>query len=373
MTAMSGGVDSSVTALLLQQQGQPVAGMFMKNWEEDDQVSGCTAADDAADARSVAEKLGMRLHERNFAAEYWDEVFEHFLAEIRAGRTPNPDILCNREIKFRVFADHARDLGADIIATGHYARRRENPDGTVSLLKAVDLNKDQSYFLYALDQKQLSMARFPLGELTKPQVRALAEQAGLPVADKKDSTGICFIGERNFDRFIARYLESAPGEIRTGSGQVIGRHRGLIHYTPGQRQGLGIGGLRGFSEDPWYVVFKDMDNNVLYAEQNASHPTLMSTRVTAHEAHWIGRVPRAGERLHAKIRYRQRDQACRIERLDDSVVVLAFDQPQRAVTPGQAVVVYDGDECLGGATIAAGNAPLPAAMTTTDTTGAVPA
>lgn len=377
MVALSGGVDSSTVAWLLRQQGENIAGMFMKNWE-DDEIAGnhdtgdaaaggpaaspCTAGEDAVDARRVAEMLGIEFHGRNFAAEYWNEVFEHFLAELKAGRTPNPDILCNREIKFRTFLEHARDLGATTIATGHYARRRANADGSFSLLKGVDHDKDQSYFLYAIDQEQLAQARFPLGELTKPEVRRLATEAGLPVAAKKDSTGICFIGERNFDAFIANYLDAEPGEIRTGDGTVIGTHRGLIHYTLGQRKGLNIGGLKDFPESPWYVTFKDLDNNVLYAEQRTDHPTLMSTRLEAGQLNWIGRRPRAGERVHAKVRYRQADQACRVAAIDDDHLTLVFERAQRAVTPGQAVVLYDGDECLGGGTITAGNAPLPAQL-----------
>ncbi len=359
MVAMSGGVDSSTVAWLLKQQGQNIAGMFMKNWEEEDTVSGCTAEDDAADARQVAEILGIDLHGRNFAAEYWDDVFEHFLAELKAGRTPNPDILCNREIKFRTFVEHAHDLGAKAIATGHYARRRDNADGTVSLLKGVDHNKDQSYFLYALDQEQLSHAMFPLGELTKPEVRELAERADLPVAAKKDSTGICFIGERNFDAFIANYLDAEPGEIRTCDGTPIGTHQGLIHYTLGQRKGLNIGGLKDFPEAPWYVTYKDIENNVLYAEQQTDHPTLMSTELEASQLNWIGRRPGEDAHLQAKVRYRQPDQACTVKAVDEDRLVLAFKRPQRAVTPGQAVVLYDGEECLGGGTITANNAPLP--------------
>lgn len=359
MVALSGGVDSSTVAWLLQQQGQNIAGMFMKNWEEEDTVSGCSAEDDAADARRVAEILGIDFHGRNFAAEYWDDVFEHFLAELKAGRTPNPDILCNREIKFRTFVEHARDLGAKAIATGHYARRRDNDDGTVSLLRGVDHNKDQSYFLYALDQEQLAHALFPLGELTKPEVRELAARAKLPVATKKDSTGICFIGERNFDDFIANYLDAEPGEIRSCDGTVVGKHRGLIHYTLGQRKGLDIGGLKDFPEAPWYVTYKDIERNVLYAEQQTDHPTLMSTELAAGQLNWIRRRPEAGERLHAKVRYRQPDQACRVAAIDEERLNLVFDRPQRAVTPGQAVVLYDGEECLGGGTITASNAPLP--------------
>lgn len=366
MVAMSGGVDSSTVAWLLQQQGHTIAGMFMKNWEGDDLGDGCTAEDDAADARRVAELLGIAFHGRNFAAEYWETVFDHFLAELKAGRTPNPDILCNREIKFRTFVEHAQDLGATAIATGHYARRRDNEDGTVSLLKGVDGDKDQSYFLYALDQQQLARALFPLGELDKPEVRRLAERAGLPVAAKKDSTGICFIGERNFDAFIARYLDSAPGDIRTGKGELIGRHRGLIHYTLGQRKGLGIGGLKNFSEAPWYVCFKDVDRNVLYVEQHSNHPSLMSNSLKAGQLNWIHRRPQAGEQLHAKIRYRQTDQPCRVTALDNQHLKLSFERPQRAVTPGQAVVLYDGDECLGGGTILSCNAPLPQALQFSD-------
>ncbi len=362
MVAMSGGVDSSITAWLLQQQGKTIAGMFMKNWEDDDLDSGCTAEDDAADARRVAELLGISFHGRNFAAEYREAVFEHFLAELKAGRTPNPDILCNREIKFRTFVDHAEDLGAGAIATGHYARRRANADGTFSLLKGVDGNKDQSYFLYALDQQQLARARFPLGELTKPEVRELAERAGLPVAAKKDSTGICFIGERNFDAFIDRYLDAKPGAIRTADGRLVGQHQGLIHYTLGQRKGLNIGGLKDFPEAPWYVIHKDIDNNVLYAEQQSDHPGLMSDTLDADQLNWIHRSPRIGEQLYAKVRYRQRDQACRVMAVDEQHLSLHFEQPQRAVTPGQAVVLYDGDECLGGGTIVSSNAPLPDAL-----------
>jgi tRNA-uridine 2-sulfurtransferase len=362
MIALSGGVDSSTTAWLLKQQGRSIAGMFMKNWEEDDAVSGCTAEEDAADARTVAELLGIDFHARNFAAEYWDEVFEHFLAELKAGRTPNPDILCNREIKFKAFVEHARDLGAEWIATGHYARRRDNPDGSVSLLKGVDAGKDQSYFLHALTQAQLRHALFPLGELEKPEVRRLAAEANLPVATKKDSTGICFIGERNFDAFIARYLNAEPGEIRTPEEQVIGRHRGLIHYTLGQRKGLDIGGLKGFPEAPWFVAYKDLEHNVLSAVQDTHHPLLMSTRLEATGLNWIrGQAPAAGARLAAKVRYRQPDQACTVVACDDERLVLEFDQPQRAVTPGQSVVLYDEEECLGGGVITGSNAPLPQA------------
>jgi tRNA-uridine 2-sulfurtransferase len=360
MVALSGGVDSATTAWLLKQRGEPVAAMFMKNWEEEDPESGCTAAEDAADARQVADQLGIDFHARNFASEYWEDVFEHFLAELKAGRTPNPDILCNREIKFKAFVEHALDLGAQWIATGHYARRRDNPDGSVSLLKGVDSGKDQSYFLHALTQDQLRHALFPLGELEKAEVRRLAEQAGLPVAAKKDSTGICFIGERNFDQFIDRYLDAAPGEIQTPEGQVIGRHSGLIHYTLGQRKGLNIGGLKDFPEAPWFVAFKDLEHNVLYAVQDSHHRLLMSSQLQARDLNWIsGSAPPDGASLSAKVRYRQADQRCTITAIDEQGLSLEFDQPQRAVTPGQSVVLYDGEVCLGGGVITASDAPRP--------------
>ena len=356
MVAMSGGVDSSVSALLLQQQGVNIAGMFMKNWEEDDRNietgdDACTAEEDAADAAAVADMLGIQLHRRNFAAEYWDLVFEDFLSECRAGRTPNPDILCNREIKFKTFIDHAADLGADTIATGHYVRRDE-VDGRFRLLRGRDAGKDQSYFLYAIGQQPLSRALFPVGELTKDEVRRLAGKVGLHVHAKKDSTGICFIGERDFRAFLSRYLEPSPGEIRTPDGVVLGQHPGLMFYTLGQRQGLGIGGVRQFPEEPWYVLHKDMAHNVLYVGQGHDHPWLMSRRLLAGQLSWIaGEAPRAGARLTAKVRYRQRDQACRIESLEADAMTVVFDEPQRAVTPGQSIVLYQGEECLGGGII----------------------
>ncbi len=363
MVALSGGVDSATTAWLLKQRGERLAAMFMKNWEEEDASSGCTAEADAADARQVADLLGISFHGRNFALEYWEDVFEHFLAELAAGRTPNPDILCNREIKFKAFVEHARDLGASFVATGHYARRRDNPDGSVSLLKGVDPGKDQTYFLHALTQEQLKIALFPLGELEKPAVRELAKQAALPVATKKDSTGICFIGERNFDSFIARYLKAEPGDICTNDGQVIGRHKGLIHYTLGQRKGLDIGGVRGFPEAPWFVAHKDLAHNRLIVVQDGEHRLLMSDRLEAGNLNWIsGDAPSAGTRLTAKVRYRQPDQACTVERVDNDQLILVFDRPQRAVTPGQSVVMYDGDVCLGGGVIQGCNAPLPDAL-----------
>lgn len=351
MVAMSGGVDSSVTAWLLKQQGHDVAGLFMKNWEEDDLEGGCSAEADAADARAVAELIGIPFHARNFAAEYWESVFEEFLAELEAGRTPNPDVLCNREIKFKTFLEHARDLGAGAMATGHYARRGETGDG-YTLLRGRDPDKDQSYFLYMLDQDQLAAARFPVGEMLKPELRKLAADAGLPTAEKKDSTGICFVGERRFDSFIDRYLKAEPGDILTPEGRIIGRHTGLIHYTLGQRRGLGIGGVRGYPEAPWYVVEKDLEGNRLYVVQDESSPLLNSTRLEAARLTWMaGRGPADNGSLTARVRYRQPDQACRIVELDDARMTIEFDQPQRAVTPGQSVVLYDGEVCLGGGVI----------------------
>lgn len=357
LVAMSGGVDSSVAALLLRDSGLRIEGMFMKNWEEDERLASCPAEIDARDARAVAERIGIPLHARNFADEYWDHVFEDFLAEYRAGRTPNPDVLCNREIKFRTFLAHAEALGASRIATGHYCRT-ETRDGVARLLRGRDANKDQSYFLYAVGHEQLARTRFPVGELEKPAVRARAEAAGLAVHDKKDSTGICFIGERDFATFLSRYVETTPGEIRTPDGRLIGTHTGLAFHTLGQRQGLGIGGVKGFPEAPWYVLHKDLDANVLYAGQGHDHPWLMSTRIAAERLSWVtGTAPAAGRRLGAKLRYRQKDQACTVEAVNDDRLVVVFDAPQRAATPGQSLVLYDGDECLGGGIITTMNAP----------------
>jgi len=357
MVAMSGGVDSSVSALLLQKQGLDIAGMFMKNWEEDDRFGACSAAEDAADARAVAESMGLSLHTRNFASEYWENVFEEFLSEYRAGRTPNPDILCNREIKFKTFLEHAEQLGADMIATGHYVRS-DYADGKHRLLRGLDHNKDQSYFLYAVGHQQLAKTLFPVGELEKPKVRELAEEAGFDVFDKKDSTGICFIGERNFTAFLSEYLPAQPGEIRTTGEQVIGQHQGLMFHTLGQRQGLGIGGVKGFPEAPWYALHKDLDNNILYVGQGHEHPWLLSTRLEARQLAWVsGDAPAPGSRLTAKVRYRQQDQAVCVEKIDEQGMHLKFQQPQRAVTPGQSVVLYDGDVCLGGGIIEFMNTP----------------
>ena len=350
IVGMSGGVDSSVTALLLQQQGYTVEGLFMKNWDEDDGTEYCTARQDLADAQLVADNLGIPLHTANFAAEYWDNVFEYFLEEYRAGRTPNPDILCNREIKFKVFLDYAQILGAETIATGHYVRRLDL-DGCTYLLTGLDENKDQSYFLHAVDEDAFRRSLFPIGELEKPQVRAIAEQYGLATAKKKDSTGICFIGERRFKDFLEQYLPAQPGNIETPEGQVIGQHQGLMYHTLGQRQGLGIGGMRGTGDEPWYVVDKDLKRNVLIAAQGGNHPLLFTNYLTAPQVHWINGEPTETTfRCAAKTRYRQPDQKCTVHKMDDGYQV-HFDAPQRAVTPGQSVVFYNDEICLGGGVI----------------------
>jgi tRNA-specific 2-thiouridylase len=366
IVAMSGGVDSSVAALCLKQQGRNVAGLFMKNWEEDDRLGACPAEEDAADALAVAAGMGITLHRRNFSAEYWDLVFEEFLAEYRAGRTPNPDILCNREIKFRTFLDHAHDLGAARIATGHYARI-DQVDGAFRLLRGKDGNKDQSYFLYTLGQEQLALTEFPVGELHKPAVREMAQAAGIRVHAKKDSTGICFIGERNFREFLRTYITAEPGEIHTPEGMVIGEHSGLMLHTLGQRQGLGIGGVQGCEDAPWYVLHKDMKENVLYAGQDHDHPWLLSERLLASQLSWVsGQPPAVGSRLQAQVRYRQKAQTCVVSELGPDRLVLEFDLPQRAVTPGQSVVLYDDMICLGGGIIDASNAPPSAGLDQSD-------
>lgn len=349
---MSGGVDSSVSAFILQQQGYQVEGLFMKNWEEDDDTEYCTAAADLADAQAVADKLGMKLHKINFAAEYWDNVFEHFLSEYKAGRTPNPDILCNKEIKFKAFLEYAaEDLGANYIATGHYVRR-SGDDENAKLLRGLDENKDQSYFLYALSKKQVGQALFPVGEIEKPIVRAIAEDLGLATAKKKDSTGICFIGERKFKDFLARFLPAQPGEIRTVDGKLVGRHDGLMYHTLGQRKGLGIGGVKGLSEDPFYVVEKDLINNVLIVAQGHDNSALLSSGLIASQLCWVDCQPiRENLRCTVKTRYRQVDIPCEIQPLDDNTIRVIFDEPQIAVTPGQSAVFYLGEVCLGGGII----------------------
>ena len=351
IVGLSGGVDSAVAALQLLEQGFQVEGLFMKNWDEDDAAGHCPAAEDLADAEAVAERLGMKLHKVNFSAEYWDRVFEYFLAEYRAGRTPNPDVLCNREIKFRAFLDHALSLGADGIATGHYARI-DSTSGGVRLLKGVDANKDQSYFLYLLTQEQLSHSRFPLGGMHKDEVRARARRAGFPNHAKKDSTGICFIGERRFNTFLKQYLPAQPGEIVDETGRVLGEHQGLMYHTIGQRQGLGIGGRADSSGAPWYVADKDLEHNRLLVVQGGNHPRLLHTGLTLTRLHWInGPAPGQPLACSARIRYRQSDQPCLLEPLDGQHWQVRFDSAQRAVTPGQAVVFYQGEECLGGGTI----------------------
>src|SRR5690554_5626003 len=332
IVGMSGGVDSSVSALLLQQQGYHVEGLFMKNWDEDDGTEYCTAKEDLADAQAVCDKLGIKLHTANFAAEYWDNVFEHFLAEYRAGRTPNPDILCNKEIKFRAFLDYAITLGADFIATGHYARVRQL-DGQAQLLKGLDTNKDQSYFLHAVGGAQLARTLFPVGELEKSVVRAIAARHEFVTATKKDSTGICFIGERRFRDFLQRYLPAQPGAIEDEHGQVLGEHQGLMYHTIGQRQGLGIGGVQGVGDSPWYVAEKDLERNVLVVVQGSDHARLYKRALALSHIDWVaGEPPALPARLMAKTRYRQPDQACQLERTADGYRVV-FDEPQRAITP----------------------------------------
>jgi len=356
IVGMSGGVDSSVAALRLRDAGEPIAGLFMQNWA-DDGSGDCRAEDDRRDAVAVSGRLGLPIHFRDFSGEYWAGVFEHFLAEYAAGRTPNPDVLCNREIKFKHFLDAARELGAEFIATGHYARV-DKAGAEFRLLRALDRSKDQSYFLHQLGQAQLSATRFPLGDLLKRDVREMARAAQLPTAAKKDSTGICFIGERDFREFLSRYLPAREGEIRTPAGQVVGRHPGVFYFTLGQREGLNIGGVRGFEPAPWYVVGKDVATNVLYVDQGSDSPWLHSQTLWSETAHWIaGQPPAARFVCSAQTRYRQPDQDCEVSVREDGSVEVRFAQSQRAVTPGQSLVLYDGEVCLGGAVIAATDAP----------------
>ena len=349
---LSGGVDSAVAALLLKEQGHAVAAVFMKNWDEDDEAGYCPAAADLADAREIAARLDIELTTVSFSAEYWNRVFAHFLDEYAAGRTPSPDIICNREIKFRAFLDHALAAGADFIATGHYARIARTP--TVRLLQGLDVRKDQTYFLHTLTQAQLSRSLFPLGALEKSEVRRLARDAGFSNHGKKDSTGICFIGERRFDEFLARYLQKNPGETRTLDGEVIGEHVGLMFYTIGQRQGLGIGGRHGGSGEPWYVIDKDMANNILVVAQGVDHPALFRRGLRASRLHWIsGQAPSPPFVCTARIRHQQSLQPCTLVSIAGHEGSVEFERPQRAITAGQSVVFYSGDECLGGGIIEA--------------------
>lgn len=351
VVGLSGGVDSSVAALLLKQAGHEVVGVFMKNWEDDDTDEHCTSREDLVDAAAVADVLGIELDAVNFAEDYRQRVFATFLAEYRAGRTPNPDVLCNSEIKFRAFLDHALALGADAIATGHYARVRR-AGGRVELLKGADASKDQSYFLHRLTQAQLAPAMFPVGELPKKRVREIAREAGLPTHAKRDSTGICFIGERPFREFLARYLPRAPGPIVTPEGREVGSHMGLSYYTLGQRQGLGVGGARGAKEAPWFVAAKDAARNALVVVQGHDDARLYATRIDAVDAHWIaGAPPALPARIAAKTRYRMADAACVVAAHREGLRA-TFDAPQFAPTPGQYLVLYDGEVCLGGAVIA---------------------
>jgi len=356
---LSGGVDSALTALLLKQQGYTVSAIFMQNWESQNDDPNCTAEQDLTDARTVCDQLSIPLHIVNFAQEYWDNVFQHCLDEFALGRTPNPDIWCNKEIKFNLLLNYALKIGASTLATGHYAtinQTTDQPTGitTYHLGKGLDNNKDQSYFLYTLTQSQLAQSMFPLGEMQKSQVRSLAAKHNLINHDKKDSTGICFIGERKFKQFLQEFILANPGDIQTTEGEVIGKHDGVIFYTLGQRKGLNIGGLSNYSEDPWFVVDKDTSNNILIVGQGDMHPLLYKTYLTCNNCHWIGgSMPSLPLSCSAKIRYRQNEQECMIKysTKNPTDLEITFTQPQRAITPGQAVVFYLNNECLGGATI----------------------
>jgi tRNA-specific 2-thiouridylase len=352
IVGMSGGVDSSVSAYLLQQEGYQVEGLFMKNWEEDDTEEYCAAAQDLEDAKAVCDKLGIKLHTINFATEYWDNVFEYFLAEYKAGRTPNPDIMCNKEIKFKAFLEFAcEDLDADYIATGHYVQRAYQ-DGKWAMLRGLDDNKDQSYFLYTLSHEQVGRTLFPVGNIEKPKVREIAEQADLITHNKKDSTGICFIGERKFKDFLAQYLPAQPGNIESAEGEVIGKHDGLMYHTLGQRKGLRIGGLANSGEEPWYVVEKDLIRNVLIAGQGHNHPRLFSKGLIGNQLHLVNRNELTDPiKCTVKTRYRQDDVACNLSPMANGEYLVMFDEQQSSVTPGQSVVFYQGEVCLGGGII----------------------
>lgn len=353
VVGMSGGVDSSVAALLLKQQGWDVIGLFMKNWEEDDTSEYCAAATDLADAQAVCNVLDIPLHTVNFSSEYWDNVFAYFLAEYRAFRTPNPDILCNKEIKFKAFLNHALALGATAIATGHYAAIEHRLDGA-HLMQCKDDNKDQTYFLHALSQQQLNYAHFPLANIDKPAVRRIAEDNQLPNHRKKDSTGICFIGEKRFKDFLSQYIPANPGDIITEDGKTIGQHSGLMYYTMGQRQGLGIGGVADADERPWFVSEKKIKDNQLVVVQGNNHPALLSSGLIASQIHWIGKRPELEIALYARCRHRQPLQLCTIDDLIGEKLTVKFAESQRAITPGQSIVFYQNGECLGGAIIEEG-------------------
>lgn len=353
IVGISGGVDSAVAALILQRQGHEVEGLFMKNWDDPDDAGHCPMQPDLEAARTVCDHLGIRLHQADFTVEYWNRVFEAFLAESRAGRTPNPDVLCNRTIKFEAFLDHALELGATAIATGHYARIADDGHGGRALLRGRDPDKDQSYFLHAVRPRALARSRFPLGEIHKPQVRAMARAAGLPNHDRADSTGICFIGERRFRDFLGQYLPPRPGPMVTPEGDTVGEHAGLMFYTLGQRQGLGIGGGHGRSGEPWYVLAKSVEDNTLVVGQGHDHPMLFSGGLVSEPVNWVaGRAPELPLECEAQVRYRQRPFECRVDAAGDGLRV-TFARPQRAVTPGQSLVLYRGARCLGGAVIAA--------------------
>ncbi|KRK49531.1 tRNA 2-thiouridine(34) synthase MnmA [Secundilactobacillus kimchicus] len=352
VVGMSGGVDSSVVALRLKQQGYDVVGVFMKNWDDTDENGVCTATEDYKDVAKVAAKIGIPYYSVNFEKEYWDRVFTYFLDEYKKGRTPNPDVICNKEIKFKAFLDYALELGADYVATGHYAQLNRDADGHMHLMRAVDSNKDQTYFLSQLSTEQLDRVMFPIGDLEKPQVRKMAEEAGLATAHKKDSVGICFIGEKNFKSFLGQYLPATPGQMMTVDGEVKGEHAGLMYYTIGQRRGLGIGG-DGEDNEPWFVIGKDLKKNVLYVGKGYHNEHLYATHLDASDIHWVNNLDR-GQDFHctAKFRYRQVDTGVTVHLSDDGqTVTVAFDDPVRAITPGQAVVFYDGSECLGSAII----------------------
>ncbi len=343
---MSGGVDSSVAAYLLKQQGYDVIGIFMKNWDDTDEFGVCTATEDYEDVIAVCNQIGIPYYAVNFEKQYWDKVFTYFLEEYKAGRTPNPDVMCNKEIKFKAFLEHAMNLGADYLATGHYARVEQDENG-VRMLRGVDNNKDQTYFLNQLTEQQLEKVMFPIGHLPKPEVRKIAEEAGLATAKKKDSTGICFIGERNFKEFLSQYLPAQPGNMETFDGEVKGTHDGLMYYTLGQRHGLGIGG----DGEPWFVLGKDLERNVLYVGQGFHHDKLYSDALTAVKMSFTGETPTGKFACTAKFRYRQEDSPVEVEMREDGTAFITFAEPQRAITPGQAVVLYDGEVCLGGGTI----------------------